>query len=145
MRALIPVAAGLAGLAVLAAACTQTAREPSGRALYEAQCAPCHGASGRGDGPLAAGLERPPADLTALLTEWQGYPRNHVMGYVDGYYRRGETGEIMPVFGPGMADSTLVPFDAGDGTPSPAPLPLVRLAAYVESLQRDAPPAHPEP
>ncbi len=146
MRGLLPAAGAVAAvLALLAGACTPAAREPSGRALYVAQCAPCHGAAGRGDGPLAAGLERRPADLTALSTEWQGYPRTHVMGYVDGYYRQGQAGEIMPVFGPGMADATLVPFDAGDGQASPAPLPLLRLAAYVEGLQGDAPPPHPEP
>jgi len=36
-----------------------------GQAVYRAQCVGCHGAAGRGDGVLAAGLRRPPADLTA--------------------------------------------------------------------------------
>lgn len=31
-----------------------------GAALYQAQCASCHGAQGRGDGPLAAGMTPPP-------------------------------------------------------------------------------------
>lgn len=31
-----------------------------GQALYQAQCASCHGAEGKGDGPLAAGLTPPP-------------------------------------------------------------------------------------
>lgn len=31
-----------------------------GAAMYEAQCASCHGAQGRGDGPLAASLKPPP-------------------------------------------------------------------------------------
>jgi high-affinity iron transporter len=35
----------------------------SGEAIYREQCAACHGASGRGDGPGAAGLDPPPADL----------------------------------------------------------------------------------
>jgi high-affinity iron transporter len=35
-----------------------------GRALYQANgCASCHGASGRGDGPLAANLSPSPANL----------------------------------------------------------------------------------
>jgi putative copper export protein/mono/diheme cytochrome c family protein len=37
----------------------------SGLALYARDCADCHGAGGRGDGKLAAGLPVPPADLTA--------------------------------------------------------------------------------
>lgn len=36
-----------------------------GGALYPQHCAACHGADGHGDGPLAAGLPVPPADLTA--------------------------------------------------------------------------------
>ncbi|MGD9892234.1 MAG: CopD family protein [Dehalococcoidia bacterium] len=35
-----------------------------GRELYEQNCIQCHGAGGRGDGPLAAGLRPPPLDLT---------------------------------------------------------------------------------
>jgi mono/diheme cytochrome c family protein len=35
-----------------------------GAAVYAANCALCHGASGRGDGPAAAGLPVRPADLT---------------------------------------------------------------------------------
>jgi putative copper export protein/mono/diheme cytochrome c family protein len=36
-----------------------------GAALYPSHCAACHGAGGHGDGPAAAGLPVPPADLTA--------------------------------------------------------------------------------
>lgn len=43
-----------------------------GRSLYEAQCTSCHGPGGLGDGPLAASMPRPPANLsephTALHT-----------------------------------------------------------------------------
>ncbi|RMD86994.1 MAG: iron permease [Alphaproteobacteria bacterium] len=35
-----------------------------GAALYSENCASCHGAEGRGDGPLAAGMEPPPVDFT---------------------------------------------------------------------------------
>ena len=36
-----------------------------GAALFPSHCAACHGAHGHGDGPAAAGLPVPPADLTA--------------------------------------------------------------------------------
>ena len=36
-----------------------------GRELYAARCTSCHGDLGRGDGPAAAGLNPPPADLAA--------------------------------------------------------------------------------
>jgi copper transport protein len=35
----------------------------AGQRLYTQRCTPCHGPSGRGNGPLAAGLRPPPADL----------------------------------------------------------------------------------
>lgn len=37
----------------------------AGAKLFATTCAVCHGESGHGDGPGAAGLEKPPADLTA--------------------------------------------------------------------------------
>lgn len=36
-----------------------------GAALYPSHCSACHGATGQGNGPLAANLPVPPADLTA--------------------------------------------------------------------------------
>jgi mono/diheme cytochrome c family protein len=35
-----------------------------GKAVYDQACASCHGASGKGDGPAATGLNPPPADFT---------------------------------------------------------------------------------
>jgi mono/diheme cytochrome c family protein len=35
----------------------------AGQQLYTQHCTPCHGLTGRGNGPLAAGLRPPPADL----------------------------------------------------------------------------------
>jgi mono/diheme cytochrome c family protein len=35
----------------------------AGQALYDANCASCHGSDGRGDGPAAAALNPPPDDL----------------------------------------------------------------------------------
>lgn len=49
----------------LLGAVAQAGDPESGRAIYEARCAVCHGAEGRGDGPAAAGLPIRPRDLTA--------------------------------------------------------------------------------
>lgn len=45
-----------------------------GRGLFAANCAQCHGADGRGRGPLAARLAPPPRDLAA--GEWRFIPRD---------------------------------------------------------------------
>jgi mono/diheme cytochrome c family protein len=39
------------------------------KTIYDARCALCHGASGKGDGVAAAGLAPQPRDLTSA--EWQ--------------------------------------------------------------------------
>lgn len=36
----------------------------AGKALFEANCASCHGTSGKGDGPVGAALNPPPRDFT---------------------------------------------------------------------------------
>jgi len=43
-----------------------------GRLLFTLYCAGCHGAAGRGDGPLAAELSSPPADLTRIAQRNRG-------------------------------------------------------------------------
>lgn len=37
---------------------------PAAEKLFQAQCAPCHGVKGRGDGPVADALQPKPANLT---------------------------------------------------------------------------------
>lgn len=58
-RAVLPTAAGGGPMPSYAADPTAGARR------FEAHCTPCHGASGAGDGPLAAGLSPRPPDWTA--------------------------------------------------------------------------------
>ena len=41
------------------------------RKLYTANCGPCHGDKGRGDGPASAGLNPKPADHTSAMVQSQ--------------------------------------------------------------------------
>ncbi len=64
-----------------------------GGSLYRANCAGCHGATGRGDGPDAAGLEPAPTNLTSFDQLENTSPLD--------FYRRvtiGVTGTSMPSF-----------------------------------------------
>jgi mono/diheme cytochrome c family protein len=38
-----------------------TTSPSSGKEMFTSYCAPCHGKSGKGDGPAAAALKQPPA------------------------------------------------------------------------------------
>jgi len=74
----------------------------AGRDSFEMYCAPCHGTSGRGDGPVAAALRARPADLTTLARRSGGaYPRERVRDFVIGVGRQplahGTT--VMPIWG----------------------------------------------
>lgn len=56
-----------------------------GAALYLEYCAVCHGAEGRGDGPAAAALQKPPSDLTGLAAANGGaFPATMVYQLIDG-------------------------------------------------------------
>ena len=70
-----------------------------GAVLFGTHCSPCHGPTGRGDGPAAAALDGPPADLTA----------DHVDDHTDGdifwWLTYGMAGTAMPGFEGTLSDS----------------------------------------
>jgi high-affinity iron transporter len=64
-----------------------------GAEVYQANCASCHGSMGKGDGPMARGMEPKPADLTADSALQDQSPLD--------FYRRvsiGVVGTAMPAF-----------------------------------------------
>jgi mono/diheme cytochrome c family protein len=130
------VAAGLiAGLLLTPlAAAAQTGTAPqtiAGGELYRMYCAVCHGAAGRGDGPLAASMTRKPADLTAIAARNGGlFPTELVFRTIDGKNPvRGHGGPDMPVWGDAFARSR----DGGD--PATVKRMIQSLVDYLESIQ----------
>jgi mono/diheme cytochrome c family protein len=110
--------------------------EVSGAVYFADNCVACHGADGTGNGPLADGLPRPPADLTRISARHGGeFPRDYVMTVIDGYARDGRHADIMPEFGDGDLGE-LVIVDNGDGTGTPVPVMLLALADYLETIQQ---------
>ena len=137
-----PSASALALAAFALSACQSEKAEaptPSGPQDFAMLCAPCHGATGVGDGPDASGLAKAPANLTQLSSANGGdFPMARVMGHIWGYTEvtgRAEPGRVMPDFG-GLLDSELVLFDSGDGISTPTPSRLVELAVYLKSIQQ---------
>lgn len=72
-----------------------------GAATFKASCAPCHGASARGDGPMADALRFAPADLTTIARRNGGrFPAEKVAKIIDGREAvKGHGGTDMPIWG----------------------------------------------
>lgn len=119
---------------LLLAACVAQER-PTGAEDFASYCAACHGVSGRGDGPLAAELEKRPADLTRLARRNGGaFPTTKVMAKIWGYTGGQRGTEVMPNFGP-LLESDLRPYDGGDGILTPTPERLVQIAEHLKRMQ----------
>jgi mono/diheme cytochrome c family protein len=107
----------------------------AGADSFELYCAPCHGANGRGDGPVAAALKTRPADLSTLARRNAGvYPRDRVLEFITGTGRtpaaHGTT--EMPIWG-GLFRA----FEADDV----ARKRILNVVAHIETLQVPATPA----
>lgn len=56
-----------------------------GKSEFLASCAACHGADGKGKGPVGAQLKTPPSDLTLLARNNGGvFPKDAVYKMIDG-------------------------------------------------------------
>lgn len=105
-----------------------------GKLLFAEKCAACHGAAGKGAGPASLGLGLPPPDLTSLAAKNGGaFPREYVMGMIDGYDRRAQIHAPMPEFGAeGLGQ--IVRVENGDQVLS-APTDLIAITEYLRIIQ----------
>lgn len=117
------------------AACLGEPDPPSGAADFATFCTACHGTGGKGDGPLAEGLDTKPANLTQLSTRNGGaFPGTAVMAQIWGYADGRDGSRVMPQFSEAL-EGDLVPYDGGDGIATPTPIRLVQIAEYLRAIQ----------
>lgn len=102
----------------------------SGKQMFEAYCASCHGTSGKGDGPAAAALKSAPADLTTLSKKNNGkFPADRVTSILRGQATVTAHGNRdMPVWGP-------VFWHMSQGREAEVQQRVANLTHYLESLQ----------
>jgi mono/diheme cytochrome c family protein len=130
LRKLLPLAL------LLLSACIAEPEVPSGAEDFATYCSVCHGTTGIGDGPLADGLDKKPADLTQLSTRAGGaFPGTAVMAQIWGYADGRDGGRVMPQFSDAL-EGELVPYDGGDGIATPTPMRLVQIAEYLRAIQK---------
>jgi mono/diheme cytochrome c family protein len=126
---LMAIVAATTGVAAQSASQT-TEQAFSGMTLYDRYCVTCHGTSAKGDGPLAAQLRKPPANLTLLAQRNGGvFSAEMVARIIDGRKPlAGHGGGDMPVWGDAFGRTS-------DG-PDTTPQKITALVAYLQSLQQ---------
>jgi len=104
---------------------------------YRSLCASCHGADGRGAGPVAPSLAKPPPDLTKIAERFDNhFPWEYVWLTIDGRAATAAHGpREMPVWGNALYYSHR-PFDAA--ARGRAEEQIKTIVAYLESIQRIA-------
>lgn len=111
-------------------------RVESGRRLYGAYCASCHGGTGLGDGPVAPHLKVTPPDLTRLSTRAGGqFPHDRAYLIIDGRTElRGHGTSEMPVWG-----YTFQVRESDRGQEQEVRERILDLLAYLRSIQNTKP------
>ncbi|HLF84275.1 MAG TPA: c-type cytochrome [Blastocatellia bacterium] len=99
-----------------------------GRKLFNQYCATCHGATAKGEGPVAAALKVGPPDLTAIQQAGEKFPFYRVQTKIDGEKEVTAHGPSkMPVWG------TVFKRTSGELQRHADVYALVK---YIESIQR---------
>jgi mono/diheme cytochrome c family protein len=107
----------------------------NGGELFRQYCASCHGATARGDGPLAEAMRRRPPNLTEFRKRnSNAYSSDLVYRIIDGREKvRGHGGPDMPVWGDAFSRSL-------EGTGDDAIRARIQaLVDYLESIQVPVP------
>ncbi len=102
----------------------------SGKGMFDAYCASCHGLDAKGDGPAAPALKMPTTNLTTLAAKNGGvFPAAHVAAVIQGDAMTPAHGsKDMPVWGP-------IFMSIGGHSQADVQLRIRNLTTYLESLQ----------
>jgi mono/diheme cytochrome c family protein len=101
----------------------------SGKEMFGAYCASCHGVAGKGNGPAAGALKKQPADLTTLAQKNGGkFPTARVMSSIQDGVQDSHGSKDMPVWGPVLSA-------VSNNSPMMVTQRISNLNAYIESLQ----------
>jgi mono/diheme cytochrome c family protein len=102
----------------------------AGKDTFDTYCAPCHGRTGAGDGPVAPVLRTPPTDLRTLSSKRGFFPKEEILATV--------TNGGRPITAHGSSDMPIwgAIFRGLDRSDRRVKIRLQNVVDYVESLQR---------
>jgi mono/diheme cytochrome c family protein len=107
----------------------QSTSPASGKEMFRAYCASCHGPDGKGNGPAAPALRKQPTDLTLLAKEKGGkFPAMAVMSSIKDGTPSGHGSKDMPVWGPILSS-------VSSDSPAVVDQRVSNLVGYIQSLQ----------
>ncbi|HVP00771.1 MAG TPA: c-type cytochrome [Bryobacteraceae bacterium] len=108
---------------------TEPPSPASGKDMFRAYCAPCHGRDAKGNGPAASAFRTPPSDLTALAQKHGGrFPGAEVAKELSSVYQAPHGSIDMPVWGPIFTE--ISPKSDAVGA-----LRVTNIVRYIETLQ----------
>jgi mono/diheme cytochrome c family protein len=101
----------------------------SGKEMFHAYCASCHGLDGKGNGPAAPALKTKPTDLTLLAKGSGGkFPAMRVMNSIKDGTQTGHGSKDMPVCGPILST-------VSSDSPAVVTQRIGNLIGFIESMQ----------
>jgi mono/diheme cytochrome c family protein len=101
----------------------------SGKEMFHAYCASCHGAEGKGNGPAAPALKQQPTDLTSLAhTNGGKFPAMLVTSSIRDGTQTGHGSKDMPVWGPILSS-------VSNDSPAVVDQRVGNLVGYIQTLQ----------
>jgi mono/diheme cytochrome c family protein len=101
----------------------------SGKEMFHAYCASCHGIDGKGGGPAAPALKNKPTDLTMLAKTSGGkFPAMRVMTSIKDGTQAGHGSKDMPVWGPILSTVSA-------DSPAVVTQRIGNLIGFIESMQ----------
>lgn len=112
-----------------------------GHKEYLRSCASCHGASGKGDGPVAEVLSQAPPNLTGISQRNGGkFPTNMIYRMIDGEGAMGPHGsKEMPIWGDRYRAEAIGQMSGIPHDLSPEVIAhgrILSLVYYLESIQK---------
>ena len=101
----------------------------SGKEMFGAYCAPCHGLDGTGNGPAATALKKTPADLTQLASKNGGkFPSAHVYSILKQVDSPVHGSKEMPIWG--------ALFSSVSTSEGEIQMRINNLVRYVQTMQK---------